>query len=387
VADELERRWAGGADALDAICYYSLVPTGKLFRPILLLDSAQAVGGDPMAVLPAAAGAECGHVASLIHDDIIDQDDLRPGRPSVQSKYGINDAIVAGDALIFDLFASLAECRRTGVPDSRVARALGAVAHAGLDLCRGQSLAAELTASRRFDAATYIQVAILKTAAFFRGACESGAVLGGGSSERARIRLLAYTYDGRSPSQLRNCVLPYLLDLYEATHLTVHLGVWSGGRVLIVENLHGRTAAMTFAEAGSLVPAPCTALGRVLLAHAGEYARLRALRGGLRSYTAETMVSPVLLAREPEGVHRLGVARTANQFLPGMTEVAAPIVDANRSVVAAVSVSGPTGHFDGEGVSRLVRHAAQEASLSPCLGGASPPVRRLERPDGALQYV
>ncbi|CAL9653185.1 HTH-type transcriptional regulator XynR [Streptomyces sp. enrichment culture] len=210
---------------------------------------------------------------------------------------------------------------------------------------------------------------------------ETGYLLG------ARIRLLADTYDGRSPSQLRNCVLPYLLDLYEATHLTVHLGVWSGGRVLIVENLHGRTAAMTFPEAGSLVPAHCTALGRVLLAHAGEYARLRALRGGLRSYTPETVVSPVLLARELEGVHRLGVAHTANQFLPGMTDVAAPIVDAGRSVVAAVSVSGPTGRFDGEDVSRLVRHAAREASLSPCLRGASRPVRRLERPDGVLQSV
>ncbi|WND33518.1 polyprenyl synthetase family protein [Streptomyces sp. BB1-1-1] len=209
VADELERRWAGGAGALDAICYYSLVPAGKLFRPILLLDSAQAVGGDPVAVLPAAAGAECGHVASLIHDDIIDQDDLRRGRPSVQSKYGINDAIVAGDALIFDLFASLAECRRTGVPDSRVARALGAVAHAGLDLCRGQSLEAELTASRRFDAATYIQVAILKTAAFFRGACESGAILGGGSSEQvAALRLYGETIG--TAFQIHDDLLAYL---------------------------------------------------------------------------------------------------------------------------------------------------------------------------------
>ncbi|CAL9368822.1 (2E,6E)-farnesyl diphosphate synthase [Streptomyces sp. enrichment culture] len=209
VANELERRWADGTGALDAICYYSLVPTGKLFRPLLLLDSAQAVGGDPVAVLPAAAGAECGHVASLIHDDIIDQDDLRRGRPSVQNKYGINDAIVAGDALIFDLFASLAECRQTGVPDSRVAAALGAVAHAGLDLCRGQSLEAELTASRRFDAATYIQVAILKTAAFFRGACESGAILGGGSSEQvAALRLYGETIG--TAFQIHDDLLAYL---------------------------------------------------------------------------------------------------------------------------------------------------------------------------------
>jgi geranylgeranyl pyrophosphate synthase len=183
VGDELERRWSSEPGLLASICHYAVVPAGKLFRPILLLESALAVGGDVNRVLPAAVGAECGHVASLIHDDIIDGDDLRRGRPSVQHKYGIGDAIVAGDALIFDMFAGLAECRRTGVPEDRVASALAAVARAGLDLCRGQSLEAELCRSMRFDADSYLVMARLKTASFFRGACESGAILGGGSAE------------------------------------------------------------------------------------------------------------------------------------------------------------------------------------------------------------
>jgi geranylgeranyl pyrophosphate synthase len=181
VSTELERRWSDGSSTINSICHYSLVPTGKLFRPILLLESALAVGGDAERVLPAAVGAECGHVASLIHDDIIDGDDLRRGRASVQHKYGINDAIVAGDALIFDLFAALAECRKRGVDDGQVVAAFEAVAHAGLDLCRGQSLEAELTADPRFDIDAYLTVARLKTASFFKGSCVSGAILGGGS--------------------------------------------------------------------------------------------------------------------------------------------------------------------------------------------------------------
>lgn len=183
VSEELEKRWPDGTSLIDSICRYSLVPAGKLFRPILLLDSAMAVGGDLACVLPAAAGAEYGHVASLIHDDIIDGDTLRRGRPSVQHRYGISHAIVAGDALIFGLFACLAECRRTGVPDSRVAAAFEAVAHAGLDLCRGQSLEAELTENPRFDTDAYLTVARLKTASFFKGACQSGAILGGAPHE------------------------------------------------------------------------------------------------------------------------------------------------------------------------------------------------------------
>jgi geranylgeranyl diphosphate synthase, type I len=166
---------------LDSICCYALVPTGKLFRPTLLLESALAVGGSLDSVLPAAVGAECGHVASLIHDDIIDEDDLRRGRPSIQYKYGVSDAIVAGDALIFDLFASLAECRHTGVPAGRVVSALDAVARAGLDLCRGQSMEAELCRSRYLDTHSYLRMISLKTAAYFRVACASGAILGGGA--------------------------------------------------------------------------------------------------------------------------------------------------------------------------------------------------------------
>lgn len=182
VARQLEERWARDSSFLGTMCHYALVPTGKLFRPTLLAESALAVGGELEWVLPAAVGAECGHVASLVHDDIIDHDDLRRGRASVQHKFGVGDAIVAGDALIFDLFAGLAECRKTGVPAERVVASLAAVSRAGLDLCRGQCLEAELSRDLRFDRDGYLMVAKLKTAAYFRGACESGAIMGGGQA-------------------------------------------------------------------------------------------------------------------------------------------------------------------------------------------------------------
>lgn len=181
VGTALRDRWSADTSLLGKMCQHALVPTGKLFRPLLLLEAALAVGGELGQVLPAAVGAECGHVASLIHDDIIDHDELRRGRPSVQHAFGVGDAIVAGDALIFDLFVGLADCRVTGVPADRVVAALDAVARAGLDLCRGQTLESELSRDLRFDATSYLEVARLKTAAYFRGACQSGALLGGGN--------------------------------------------------------------------------------------------------------------------------------------------------------------------------------------------------------------
>ncbi|HKS50123.1 MAG TPA: polyprenyl synthetase family protein [Amycolatopsis sp.] len=180
VAAGLGTRWHEKSSRLDLMCSHALTPPGKLFRPILLLESALAVGGDVDAVLPAAIGAECGHVASLVHDDIIDDDELRRGRPSVQHKYGVDNAIVAGDALIFDLFASLAECRTTGAPADRIVAAFDVVARCGIDLCRGQSLESELCERMDFGIDAYLTMVKLKTAALFRGACECGALLAGG---------------------------------------------------------------------------------------------------------------------------------------------------------------------------------------------------------------
>ena len=207
----LERRWADQPGALAAICHYALVPPGKLFRPNLVLESALAVGGTASTVLPAAIGAECGHVASLIHDDIIDGDDLRRGRPSVPSAYGVAHAIVTGDALIFDLFACLAECRDAGVPDNRVVSALEVLAHAGLDLCRGQSIEMELQRSQSVDLDAYLVMIGLKTAALFRGACRCGAILGGGTSDLVDAMCEYGQHLGMS-FQILDDLLPFISD-------------------------------------------------------------------------------------------------------------------------------------------------------------------------------
>lgn len=184
VAGELERRWASTDHGVlvDDACSHAMLPPGKLFRPTLLLTSAIAVGGSADAVMPAALSTELGHTASLVHDDIIDADDMRRGRPSVQSKYGVNTAIVVGDLLIFALFDALAECAVTGVDSGRVVAAVSAVARAGVDLCRGQVMEAEMTGSRRMELAAYEEMVRLKTGALFRAACEAGAILGGGDS-------------------------------------------------------------------------------------------------------------------------------------------------------------------------------------------------------------
>lgn len=204
----LRKRWGGAQDLLHAMCAHALVPSGKLIRPVLLLESALAVGGEVDVVMPAAVGAECGHVASLVHDDIIDDDALRRGRPSVQHRFGMQNAIVAGDALIFDLFLGLSQCREAGARPDRIVAALEVVARCGIDLCRGQSLEAELQESRSLDVDSYLRMISWKTAALFRGVCQSGALLAGGSTAAVNA-LGVYAENLGLAFQIHDDLLPF----------------------------------------------------------------------------------------------------------------------------------------------------------------------------------
>lgn len=208
VRSAIGSRWPGGLDPLDAMCGYALEAPGKLFRPGLLLESARVVGGDIAMVMPAAVGAECGHVASLIHDDIIDNDDVRRGREAVHRKFGVDGAIVAGDALIFDLFLCLAQCRNTGAADSRIVAALEIAAQSGIELCRGQALEAEICARKIIDADIYLRMIGMKTAPLFRAACQGGGLLVGASPEWVDA-LGAYGQHLGIAFQIQDDLLPY----------------------------------------------------------------------------------------------------------------------------------------------------------------------------------
>ena len=85
---------------------YALLGTGKRVRPLLLLLSTQALGGDLHAALRPALAIELLHTWSLVHDDLpcMDDDDMRRGQATVHKKFGEADALLAGDALLSDAF-------------------------------------------------------------------------------------------------------------------------------------------------------------------------------------------------------------------------------------------------------------------------------------------
>lgn len=90
---------------------YSVFAGGKRIRPLLCLESARAVCGDATPALNAACAVEVLHTYTLIHDDLpsMDNDDLRRGRPTNHKVFGEGVAILAGDALLTESFAMLAQ--------------------------------------------------------------------------------------------------------------------------------------------------------------------------------------------------------------------------------------------------------------------------------------
>jgi geranylgeranyl pyrophosphate synthase len=147
---------------------------GKKLRPIICFLSAEAVGGNKEKALFAAIAIELVHNASLVHDDIIDENYIRRKNPSNPAKYGEKRAIVMGDFLFGLSCEMLAMC---GVPE-----VVGLVSRAVSEVSMGQYLEFALR-NMQEQAVTeqlYLKVAELKTASLFRASAEAGAILGGG---------------------------------------------------------------------------------------------------------------------------------------------------------------------------------------------------------------
>jgi farnesyl diphosphate synthase len=180
---------------LGAAMRYGLLGGGKRFRPFLVLESAALFGVAPPAALDAAAAFECVHCYSLVHDDlpVMDDDDLRRGRPTLHKAFDEWTAILAGDALLTLAFEILAQPRAHPAPQVRVElAALLARAAGGRGMVLGQML--DLAAEKRGEPQRMTEEHVralqaLKTGALIGAACEAGAVLGSArGSERAALR-------------------------------------------------------------------------------------------------------------------------------------------------------------------------------------------------------
>jgi len=142
---------------------------GKRLRPALALLAGGATGKITSAHADLAVILELIHVASLVHDDIMDGADLRRERPTANAKWGNSLSVLLGDAL----FAHALRLA-TGFDNSDVCRR---IADASVDVCSGEILQTQRRFDLKLNVADYYRIIEMKTAALFASACELGAFL------------------------------------------------------------------------------------------------------------------------------------------------------------------------------------------------------------------
>ena len=169
---------------------YSLFAGGKRVRPILCMAAAEAVGGVETDVLPLACALELIHTYSLIHDDlpVMDDDDLRRGKPTSHKVFGEALALLAGDGLLTESFRLMARMDlKPGMDPSCLLRAIALVAEAAgyQGMVGGQVLDIQWE-GKEIAASMVGLIHRRKTGALIAASATAGAVVGGGNEEEIR---------------------------------------------------------------------------------------------------------------------------------------------------------------------------------------------------------
>ncbi len=152
-----------------------LLAGGKRLRPILTILTSRCLGGTREDIYPLACSLEFLHSATLIHDDILDNADLRRGRDSTHLVFGIKRAILAGDALL--ALANMIVARYD-IPAMNFC-----VAEAILKTATGEVDEIDNLRNPEMDETTYLEIIRGKTAFLIQAACACGAMVSGASQD------------------------------------------------------------------------------------------------------------------------------------------------------------------------------------------------------------
>jgi len=156
---------------------------GKRLRPSIAIVVAEAVGKKGKAAVPFACALEIIHNFTLVHDDIIDEDLTRRGRPTVQAQFDIPTAIIAGDALFAIGFQVLA---KTEVDGDRLRMLFKDLSETVFLIAEGEQMDMDFENSSDVTVEAYMEMVEKKTAVLFASAAGGGAIIGHGTKKQIR---------------------------------------------------------------------------------------------------------------------------------------------------------------------------------------------------------
>ncbi len=178
--NKLMHKHIGHPDAFISEPIISLMnPNSKMLRPAFLLLAAQSKDYDQNKARTIGAGLELLHIATLIHDDIVDDAHLRRGVPSVQSKYGKDVAVYSGDFVLAKCFSLL----HTYYDQDLIQNVNNKVGK----VCEGELKQFKNRYNSQLSVASYLKIVSAKTASFFALCMYIGAHLGGHPISVARL--------------------------------------------------------------------------------------------------------------------------------------------------------------------------------------------------------
>ncbi len=158
---------------------------GKRLRPMITLASSKALGGatsEAKAVYYASA-IEILHNFSLVHDDIMDNDDFRRGIPTVHKVYGINWALLAGDLMFSYAFLTPYLAIKSGADEKEVSKAIEVIAEGSKKIAEGQGYDILFEKTWDVDEKDYLKMIYLKTGALIEASSKLGGIASNSDNE------------------------------------------------------------------------------------------------------------------------------------------------------------------------------------------------------------
>ncbi|MHC0446121.1 polyprenyl synthetase family protein [Flavobacterium sp. 3-218] len=161
---------------------YMMLLGGKRLRPVLTLIAAEIFGSNFNLALPAALAIETFHNSSLIHDDIIDDDPIRRGKPTVHKKWNTNTAILSGDAMIILTYKHLEK-----YAPNLALQLIKAINKMALDICEGQQLDVDFESRQNVSVSEYLKMIEYKTGSLIATSLKVGAIIAQASQENCDL--------------------------------------------------------------------------------------------------------------------------------------------------------------------------------------------------------
>lgn len=170
----LKSKLKGNPKKLYDAAGHLIVNGGKRLRPYMVIRSCQILKGNVSSAMQAASAIEMVHNFTLVHDDIMDNDEMRHGVPTVHKKFGMPIAILAGDVLFSKAFQIITDSK---LSVNATIQLVSRLAKACVDVCEGQLLDVKMAEERKIPSqAEYITMIGKKTAALFDVSCAMGAI-------------------------------------------------------------------------------------------------------------------------------------------------------------------------------------------------------------------